>query len=180
MPITCCEAPRAVQTLEGCPLGSGRLEFCTRPLQMLTLDTHLEIFVFSLIDTPQDLLVLGNPWLITHQPSIDWATSTLTQWGPDCTTHWPPDQFTISSVAVAAALTPQADTPRIGFGFRITFWTFCVDSVLWTWTVPWTILWIYLGMYCNGINFTFAFNLEWTLSLPLNHLLKCLWSYLLS
>ena len=68
VPITRCEAPRAVQALDGRPLGSGRLEFCTRPLQMLTLDTHLESF---LIDTPQDPLVLGYPWLITHQPSLD-------------------------------------------------------------------------------------------------------------
>ena len=36
--INRCEAPRAVQALDGCPLRSGHLEFCTWPLQMLTLD----------------------------------------------------------------------------------------------------------------------------------------------
>jgi hypothetical protein len=57
VPITHCETLRAAQALVGRPLGSGRLQFCTQPLQMLTLDTHLGRCVFFFIDTPQDLLV---------------------------------------------------------------------------------------------------------------------------
>lgn len=113
IPILPCESPRAVQALDGRPLGSGRLEFCTRPLQMTTLEKHQESCVFFLIDSPQDPLVLGYPWLVHHQPSFNWATSTLTQWGPECKDHLSPDPQPTRSVVVADTSFVPTDLSKV-------------------------------------------------------------------
>lgn len=49
----------------------------TPPLWLVIQDHHQEMCKYSLLDTPQDSLVLGYPWLTTHQPVFNWATGTL-------------------------------------------------------------------------------------------------------
>lgn len=33
---------------------------------------------------PVFCLILGYPWLLQHNPNIDWSTNTIPEWGPTC------------------------------------------------------------------------------------------------
>jgi len=43
----------------------------------LTLQTHKELITLDITDTGDDEIILGMPWLKTHNPTIDWTTGRL-------------------------------------------------------------------------------------------------------
>uniref|UniRef100_A0AAY4DCC8 ribonuclease H n=1 Tax=Denticeps clupeoides TaxID=299321 RepID=A0AAY4DCC8_9TELE len=87
LPVSRCDPPRAVMGLDGSPLGSGRILFQTKPLLICLEPNHVETVTFYLTTTPHDPIVLGYPWLTTHEPHIDWTTGTIKQWGRQCIHH---------------------------------------------------------------------------------------------
>lgn len=58
-------------SLDNKSLGSGQITHCTIPI---TVDLP-RITVFSIIVTPEFPVILGYPWLVSHNPQIDWPTS---------------------------------------------------------------------------------------------------------
>ena len=50
----------------------------------LTLDNHSELMNFYLFHSPARTLILGYPWLVSHNPHIDWPTGKILGWGEDC------------------------------------------------------------------------------------------------
>ena len=50
----------------------------------LTLDNDYELISFYLFHSPARTLILGYPWLVSHNPHIDWPTGKILGWGEDC------------------------------------------------------------------------------------------------
>ncbi|KAI4890447.1 hypothetical protein NFI96_003606 [Prochilodus magdalenae] len=83
MPVQSLERPIQILTLDGQPAGAGPVTHCTQPLT-LRVGPHVETVVLYLTCIPQLHLVLGSPWLVQHNPHIDWVTRSVVTWGPQC------------------------------------------------------------------------------------------------
>lgn len=42
------------------------------------MGTHTKEVVFNVVTSPHNPIILGLPWLIKHNPSVDWQSCTLT------------------------------------------------------------------------------------------------------
>lgn len=74
--------PLIVSTIDGRLICKG-----THRTQTLTLsfpDSHTEKISFHVFNAPQQSLILGHPWLILHNPHIDWDTGQITSWSKMC------------------------------------------------------------------------------------------------
>ncbi|KAL0195002.1 hypothetical protein M9458_008574, partial [Cirrhinus mrigala] len=87
LPTLCCVSPVAVATLDGRPLGSGRIDYTTNDLTLYLEPSHRETIRFFVISSPQSPLILGYPWLNLHEPTISWAGGTITHWSSYCHQH---------------------------------------------------------------------------------------------
>ncbi|XP_036072769.1 uncharacterized protein lrfn4b [Oryzias melastigma] len=56
----------------------------TEPVHLITSGNHHEYTRFLLFTCPHNPLVLGFPWLRTHNPVIDWSSSRVTGWSDYC------------------------------------------------------------------------------------------------
>ena len=83
LPIELNPSPRMVQSIDGKPIGTGRLTYRTKPVQ-LQIEDHCETIQFQLLDSPMDPMILGYPWLCKHEPQFSWSTGSLALWGPNC------------------------------------------------------------------------------------------------
>uniref|UniRef100_A0A8C5C6Y7 Gypsy retrotransposon integrase-like protein 1 n=1 Tax=Gadus morhua TaxID=8049 RepID=A0A8C5C6Y7_GADMO len=76
-----------VKPIEASALG-GRLlctvTHCTVPLRLGISGNHTESITFHLIDAAQQPVILGFPWLVKHNPHIDWRTGSILQWSEHC------------------------------------------------------------------------------------------------
>lgn len=73
-----------------------RVTHHTTPVEMSFPDGHKEILSFHVFESHQHPLVLGFPWLVLHNPSIDWALGRVKSWGCTCQKTCPPK--TVSTV----------------------------------------------------------------------------------
>uniref|UniRef100_A0A673Z540 Gypsy retrotransposon integrase-like protein 1 n=1 Tax=Salmo trutta TaxID=8032 RepID=A0A673Z540_SALTR len=78
------DQPFPVQALDSRPLGSGQVREVTVPLVMVTRGGHEERISLFLIDSPAFPVVLGIPWLATHNPKILWRQRALKGWSREC------------------------------------------------------------------------------------------------
>ena len=53
------------------------------PVRM-QIDNHQEHIRFYLFTSSSHSLILGQPWLVLHNPHIDWKTGRITKWGIGC------------------------------------------------------------------------------------------------
>lgn len=51
----------------------ARITHHTKPLHLILSGNHREYIQFHLISSPLSPIVLGQPWLIKHNPHIDWS-----------------------------------------------------------------------------------------------------------
>eukprot|EP00079_Xenopus_tropicalis_P038133 XP_017951904.1 PREDICTED: retrotransposon-like protein 1 [Xenopus tropicalis] len=65
------------------PLGSGLVSEKTMSLS-LSINSHCEKLALFIIKGATSPLILGLPWLQAHNPTIDWASGEIIQWGPNC------------------------------------------------------------------------------------------------
>uniref|UniRef100_A0A8D0CUG7 Gypsy retrotransposon integrase-like protein 1 n=1 Tax=Sander lucioperca TaxID=283035 RepID=A0A8D0CUG7_SANLU len=61
-----------------------RITHQTVPVCLRVSGNHQENIQFHIIDCPQTPLVLGIPWLIKHNPHIDWVTGRIVSWSTFC------------------------------------------------------------------------------------------------
>ena len=55
----------------------------TEPVE-IHLQDHQECMKFFLINSSSHALILGFPWLLRHNPHIDWRSGEILGWGKDC------------------------------------------------------------------------------------------------
>ena len=79
------DSPIETQALDGRPL--ARVERRTVPVNLLVLGNHHKSISLLVISSPLSPVVLGYPWLKTHNPQIDWATGQVISWSTHCLSH---------------------------------------------------------------------------------------------
>ncbi|KAK3509828.1 hypothetical protein QTP70_012502 [Hemibagrus guttatus] len=82
IPTNSLPAPLTVTALDGRPVAPGKITHLTSPLDLSTYQ-HQERICFHLIQFP---VILGYPWLLQHNPHLDWSTGTVLSWGSTCQT----------------------------------------------------------------------------------------------
>ncbi len=82
--LTPCNSPMAVEALDGRPLGEGRVSRITEEAKLLIGTLHSEFIKFYVIHSPNHPIILGLPWLRTHNPHISWREGQVLQWGTTC------------------------------------------------------------------------------------------------
>ena len=82
IPITSLTHKISVNALNGQEL--PRISHATEPLTLITSGNHTEIISFLLMDSPLAPVVLGHPWLIQHNPRIDWHNNSISTWSNRC------------------------------------------------------------------------------------------------
>ena len=113
IPLTMKAAPVDLETVDGSPLSSGPATHETIELQLLIEPDHHEKIHFSLIASPKFPVILGIPWLATHNPSVDWETHCIRFPSEFCSLNCshkpvlPPEDTTISELSVKDLLPPQ-------------------------------------------------------------------------
>lgn len=78
------EVPIVMRGLDGQPLSTGLIQYKTPPIRLQVGSIHQEEIEFFLIDCSSVPLVLGNPWLVTHNPIIDWNVGEVVRWSQAC------------------------------------------------------------------------------------------------
>ncbi|KAI2661141.1 Transposon Tf2-6 polyprotein [Labeo rohita] len=76
-----------ILSLDGRPLGSGRILHTTDDLTLRIEPGHQETIRFFIITSPQSPIILGYPWLNLHGPNITWADRTISHWSLHCQQH---------------------------------------------------------------------------------------------
>lgn len=56
----------------------------TKPLKLIVSGNHHELIKFNLISSPHSPLILGYPWLKTHNPHFDWRNGRIFSWSSFC------------------------------------------------------------------------------------------------
>uniref|UniRef100_A0A3B3I1M0 ribonuclease H n=1 Tax=Oryzias latipes TaxID=8090 RepID=A0A3B3I1M0_ORYLA len=56
----------------------------TPPVTLSFPDGHSELITFHLFRSAAHPLILGFPWLLRHNPHIDWSMGTVKSWGKSC------------------------------------------------------------------------------------------------
>lgn len=108
--------------LEACALDGRLICLVTHRTQSFTLrfpDQHTERISFHVYQSPMHPLILGHPWLIQHNPHVDWKMGEIRAWGPRCSLTCgvgvaPPPCPEISKVTVASTSTSNnSDTETV-------------------------------------------------------------------
>ncbi|CAM4619083.1 unnamed protein product [Leuciscus chuanchicus] len=72
----------AVNALNGQALPT--ISFTTGPITLIVSGNHTETTSFYILDSPLAPIVLGHPWLIEHNPKIDWQQQSVLEWSSKC------------------------------------------------------------------------------------------------
>ncbi|KAL0204569.1 hypothetical protein M9458_002587, partial [Cirrhinus mrigala] len=75
--------PLNVTALDGRPLSSSPITHRTQELT-LTIGSHSENIQLYVTKLPAPPIILGHPWLITHDPLISWTSNRIIHWGATC------------------------------------------------------------------------------------------------
>ncbi|KAL0199060.1 hypothetical protein M9458_007600, partial [Cirrhinus mrigala] len=82
VPITPLTLKISVNALNGQSLPC--ITHTTAPITMVTSGNHKEKLTFLLITSPMVPVVLGHPWLVHHNPKVDWGHDSVSSWGESC------------------------------------------------------------------------------------------------
>ncbi|KAL0198415.1 hypothetical protein M9458_006955, partial [Cirrhinus mrigala] len=73
-----------ITNIQGKPLGRGLVQFCTPELELKIGVLHSERLSLLVLEEANVDIVLGRPWLVHHQPVIDWEYGEPKRWGSIC------------------------------------------------------------------------------------------------
>lgn len=85
LPMQLKSRPLSLFVVDGTPIKTGPVLHETGPICLL-LGHHKETINLDIVPSPIFPLILGLPWLRTHNPMIDWIKGTLTFSSTFCTT----------------------------------------------------------------------------------------------
>ncbi len=92
-----------VKAIDGTPL--GMIIHRAQSIKLTFPDSHTEMLSFHVFDSVAHQVILGHPWLKTHNPDFDWVSGRITSWGPKCAyTCFPKSN---DSVAVSDSTNPD-------------------------------------------------------------------------
>lgn len=84
IPIVPVAVPFPVHALDSRILGSGLIREATAPLGMVTQGGHKERISLFLVDSPAFNVVLGLPWLVSHDPTVSWPQKAFMGLSREC------------------------------------------------------------------------------------------------
>ena len=76
------ETPLVANALDGRLI--AKVTHHTKPIKLVLSGNHHELLRFNLISSPHTPLVLGYPWLKTHNPQFDWLNGKVLSWSSFC------------------------------------------------------------------------------------------------
>ncbi len=85
--LTPCDSRLAVEALDGRPLGRGKIAHLTEEIHMQMGALHHENISFYIIFSPNNPVILGLPWLGSHNPHISWRDGQIIHWDNTCHEH---------------------------------------------------------------------------------------------
>ncbi|KAL0190875.1 hypothetical protein M9458_013573, partial [Cirrhinus mrigala] len=74
--------PLTITAIDGRPLNFSPVIRRTKEI-LLTIDNHTEKIQLYVTKITSPSVILGHPWLITHDPFISWTNNKIIQWGGD-------------------------------------------------------------------------------------------------
>ncbi|KAL0159296.1 hypothetical protein M9458_043021, partial [Cirrhinus mrigala] len=69
--------------IDGRPLNFSPVTQRTKEIH-LQIDSHSEKIHFHITKITSPPIILGHPWLVTHDPFISWTTNRIVHWGATC------------------------------------------------------------------------------------------------
>ncbi len=60
------------------------ISFITEDVTLITSGNHTETISFYILDSPLAPIILGHPWLICHNPKVDWQLKSVSAWSSHC------------------------------------------------------------------------------------------------
>ncbi|CAJ0965184.1 unnamed protein product [Ranitomeya imitator] len=76
-PLRC---PIPLRGIDATPLAKNKPQYWSQ-LTMCMAPAHQEVIRFLVLHNLHDVVVLGLPWLQTHNPVLDWNSMSVTSWG---------------------------------------------------------------------------------------------------
>ncbi|CAJ0961915.1 unnamed protein product [Ranitomeya imitator] len=76
-PLRC---PIPLRGIDATPLAKNKPQYWAQ-LTMCIAPAHQEVIRFLVLHNLHDVVVLGLPWLQTHNPVLDWNSMSVTSWG---------------------------------------------------------------------------------------------------
>ncbi len=73
-----------VETIQGKPLGCGRVNYRAPPLKLRVGCLHEETISFLVLEGPTVDIILGRPWLNQDSPEVRWDPCKITRWSDTC------------------------------------------------------------------------------------------------
>jgi len=86
LPVYEIPSPKSLTVADGRLSSAGLVTHATDIL--IDLNGHTETRTFYITNLGRYQILLGKPWLRTHNPSIDWSTDTLTFDKASCSNHY--------------------------------------------------------------------------------------------
>ncbi|KAL0159827.1 hypothetical protein M9458_043552, partial [Cirrhinus mrigala] len=75
--------PLKVTAIDGRPLTLSPITHRTQELTLI-IENHSEVIQFYVTKIPSPAIILGHPWLVTHDPLISWTSRRIIHWGATC------------------------------------------------------------------------------------------------
>lgn len=73
-----CVSVLTVAALDGRPLGNGQVQAITEEITLSTGALHIAKIHLFAIQTPDNPIILGLPWLQKHETKISWSSTQVT------------------------------------------------------------------------------------------------------
>ncbi|KAI2648041.1 Retrovirus-related Pol polyprotein from transposon 17.6 [Labeo rohita] len=81
--IEALSQPLKVTAIDGRPLTLSPITHRTQELTLI-IENHSEVIRFYVTKIPSPAIILGHPWLVTHDPLISWTSRRIIHWGATC------------------------------------------------------------------------------------------------
>ncbi|KAG1930238.1 retrotransposable element [Pimephales promelas] len=72
----------SIHALDGSIL--TRAHLATAPVSLTISGNHRETISFLVLHSPSSPVILGHPWLVEHNPQINWARGSILSWNLSC------------------------------------------------------------------------------------------------
>ncbi|KAK3556043.1 hypothetical protein QTP70_001852 [Hemibagrus guttatus] len=118
LPRVPCTAPLRITAVDNQPIGDGKITCQTVPIFVQVGLFHIEELDLFVISSPANPVILGFPWLNSHNPTISWHTKELTHWSPHCMTYCLPMGPNLSCCTTSVESPAPTHTIKIPQGYH--------------------------------------------------------------